>query len=164
MLKTLLASSVAVSTVSAACSPPAAGAAVTIQPCTGAGASVVWNWTSTNPATGMGSFFLGDVPSLCMSTGPIYPASQVPQVVVQPCNATDMMQRWAFSFFNVPNVWIYSGFYGSALDVFNNEVEAGTVVEVFGPNQPASANEEWTYSSGTGQLTTALNGFCAAVC
>jgi hypothetical protein len=136
---------------------------ITMQPCTQAGAAVAWNFTSKgNPYTGMGSFALRGT-SLCLGLFGLNPDNGVaPNAALLACNDTDASQTWAQDLPAQPPTQIFNGLDGNVLDIYNNGVVAGTRVEVYNSN--GGLNQAFTFNAASGQLVTALNGFCVAAC
>ncbi len=152
----------------AQCSTPAAGANITLQPCSGAGASVAWFYNTSTPG-GLGSFSLANAPGLCIGLLGVYAPSGATQARLLPCDPNDYSQRWAWNLPSQPPTQLYNGLTGEVMDAFNNEVTPGTVIEVFSPN--GGANQAYTFKptgpASAGQLLSALdsNGnTCVSVC
>jgi hypothetical protein len=159
----LAAAALLVTGAEAQCKTPAAGLPVTINPCTGAGAAVTWNFT-TGTSGLIGSFQLSGT-SLCLGLFGIYQPSGSPAATLLPCDVNDPSQRWAPNLPLAPPTQYFSGLDGNALDVFNNEVAAGTQLETYSMKaSPGNENQLFSWSGASGQLTSDLNGFCVSVC
>jgi len=130
----------------------ASGQEVELYPCTGTtGASTqVWQINSD------GTIASKTNPSLCFNATGKDSSTGAPDIFLATCDASSSAQK-----FTVSGSKITQTSTGLCLDVAGQSTAPGTHIELWQCN--GGGNQQWSYSSTTGQLVSGIGG-CAAVC